>query len=313
MAVYGHYPPPITGERLCCRYLIERLESFGVTVRALDKRDGLLHTENSPRGWLILGGTLPGFVRDGAILRRQHRVRQWYVHVHNISWTRIVAHSWWRAWTNRHRRVTYVVLTEAAATAIRKVGAHAVVLNNTVTAPELVGLKVDPTSKRLIWMAAITTAKGFPRAYEAFLIVKQRDPAWVFDVYGEGLPPSGYPEARFHGVVSGAAKRSAWAAGGILILPSSRELQPLAILEAMSVGAPIVASAVGGIPELLGSGPEAAGLAVPDPTPQTLASAIVAVQHDGLNYGAHAWLRFSRHFSPEAFDLALAALLEDAT
>lgn len=66
-------------------------------------------------------------------------------------------------------------------------------------------------------------------------------------------------------------KATALAAADLLVLPSHAEGQPLAVLEAMAWGIPVVASGVGDIPDLLATG---AGLVVPKGNVQELVKAI---------------------------------------
>lgn len=68
------------------------------------------------------------------------------------------------------------------------------------------------------------------------------------------------------------------AALDVAVLPSYREAQGLVILEAMALSRPVVASAVGGIPEMITDG--VTGLLVPPRDPQALADAIVRLLRD---------------------------------
>jgi glycosyltransferase involved in cell wall biosynthesis len=68
------------------------------------------------------------------------------------------------------------------------------------------------------------------------------------------------------------------AALDVAVLPSYREAQGLVILEAMALGRPVVASRVGGIPEMIRDG--VTGVLVPPRDPEALANAIVRVLTD---------------------------------
>jgi glycosyltransferase involved in cell wall biosynthesis len=64
----------------------------------------------------------------------------------------------------------------------------------------------------------------------------------------------------------------------VAVLPSHREAQGLSILEAMALSRPVVASDVGGIPEMIQDG--VTGLLVPHDQPEALATAIVRLLSD---------------------------------
>jgi len=68
------------------------------------------------------------------------------------------------------------------------------------------------------------------------------------------------------------------AALDVAVLPSYREAQGLSILEAMALSTPVVASAVGGIPEMVEHG--RTGLLVPPHDPEALAASIIRLLTD---------------------------------
>jgi glycosyltransferase involved in cell wall biosynthesis len=68
------------------------------------------------------------------------------------------------------------------------------------------------------------------------------------------------------------------AALDVAVLPSWREAQGLSVLEAMALSRPVVASDVGGIPEMIQDG--VTGLLVPQDNPVALAAAIVRLLKD---------------------------------
>ena len=68
------------------------------------------------------------------------------------------------------------------------------------------------------------------------------------------------------------------AAADVVVMPSYREAQGLAIVEALAAHRPVIASNVGGIPEMIRSGEN--GLLVPSQDPSALASAIALLFRD---------------------------------
>jgi len=79
------------------------------------------------------------------------------------------------------------------------------------------------------------------------------------------------------GFLSDEALATQYARASLFVMPSLNDAGPLAVLEAMAAGLPVVASAVGGIPEMVG---RAGGLLVPPGDEQVLADAILAVLSD---------------------------------
>jgi len=85
------------------------------------------------------------------------------------------------------------------------------------------------------------------------------------------------------------------AAGDLFVMPSLSEGLPLAVLEAMAAGLPVVASAVGGIPDVTGTG--RGGITVPAGSVEPLQEALeflVAHREERMALGKesyHAWKR----------------------
>ncbi len=86
----------------------------------------------------------------------------------------------------------------------------------------------------------------------------------------------------------------------VFVLPSHAEGLPVALLEAMAAGCPVVATKVGGIPDLVTDGVD--GLLVPPRDPEALAAAIRRVLTDpalARRLGCNARATVAAHFSPE--------------
>ena len=99
----------------------------------------------------------------------------------------------------------------------------------------------------------------------------------------------------------------------VFCMPSRREGLPLALLEAMAAGCAVVASPVGGIPEVLG-GEEATGVSVPPGDAPALARAIGSLlddPHRRAELGQQARDRVRQAFSCERMTESMASLYHE--
>ena len=89
---------------------------------------------------------------------------------------------------------------------------------------------------------------------------------------------AGDPRIRFRGPVAPDGQGRLWDSLDALVVPSLWwENSPLAVLEALAAGTPVVSTPVSGMRGLLGGG---AGVVVDDFTPEALAAAIRELLHD---------------------------------
>jgi glycosyltransferase involved in cell wall biosynthesis len=127
--------------------------------------------------------------------------------------------------------------------------------------------------------------KGGKVYAEAVAAVAPRFPEAEFVLAGPGEPPadaaaavSALANASWAGWLNETAKGEQLAHCAVFVLPSLSEGLPVALLEAMAWGRPIVATRMGGVPEVVDDGVEA--LLVPPGDPAALAAAIGRLLED---------------------------------
>ncbi len=93
-----------------------------------------------------------------------------------------------------------------------------------------------------------------------------------------------------------------YAAADLLVLPSHSEGSPYVLLEAMAAGVAIVATSVGGVPEMVED--DVSALLVPPRDPRAMAAAIARVLKDAelaRKLGANASALIATRYSPETY------------
>jgi len=168
------------------------------------------------------------------------------------------------------------------------------------------GLRARPGEGevRLVVVARLDVPKDPFTLLRALARLRERE--WTLEWIGDG--PRRAPaeqlaaslgladRCRFVGTRDDVAERLARAS--VLILPTDREGLPLCVLEGMRAGLPVIASAVGGIPEAVVPG--RTGLLVPPGDASALAQAIASLQGDPdarTRLGAEARRRYEACFS----------------
>lgn len=173
-------------------------------------------------------------------------------------------------------------------------------------------LGIDESTTVFLSVGNARPEKGFEDLLESAAALQQQDAGpfcWL--VVGK-MPETDYctmlrqkhRQLKLDGVVNFVGFRSDvesfYSAADVLVMPSRSEGLPMVILEAMTAGLPIVATAVGGIPEALEGG---AGLVVPPRRPADLAEALGRVMGDAslrADLGETARRRSAEKYSVQA-------------
>ena len=195
-------------------------------------------------------------------------------------------------------------------------GARARVVHNGVTAAEFVPVVCDSQATDLIFVGELRRLKGVDVLIEAIALLARDGRHLTATIVGDGPDRAAF-EAEAHKLgrtirfVGAKPARAAFALGRLLVVPSRAESLPYIVLEAAAAGLPLVATDVGGIPEIYG--PDASYL-VPPGDPVALARAIgPALEHLAVEAGVTRRLqtRIRAEFSADVMtDAVLAAYVE---
>jgi glycosyltransferase involved in cell wall biosynthesis len=157
-------------------------------------------------------------------------------------------------------------------------GTRGRVVHNGVAAAEFLPVATDPEATDLVFVGELRLLKGVDVLIKAIAALTRDGRNTTATIVGEGPDRNAFESAAQHvgpaiRFVGAKPARAAFALGRLLVVPSRAESLPYIVLEAAAAGVPLIATRVGGIPEIFG--PDAADL-VPQGDPAALAAAIGA-------------------------------------
>jgi glycosyltransferase involved in cell wall biosynthesis len=177
--------------------------------------------------------------------------------------------------------------------------------------------------RTILFLGWVGARKGVLDALRAVPLVRQQVPGVRF-VFAGALDPESQQTVRqaceaarmegnvsFPGLVTGGAKLALLAEADVFILPSHHENLPVAILEAMAMGLPVVATPVGGVPELIEDG--CGGFLIRPGDYEALADRILDLLRDPElrhRMGRFNSMRVRQNHAPDAYASRMASLYQ---
>lgn len=181
--------------------------------------------------------------------------------------------------------------------------------------------KADRFPRRLLFLGDVIRRKGVYDLIDALALVAEQFPSFEASICGRGeieqakrlaLERGLAGRLSFPGWVGGGEKESLLQNAYIFALPSHAECLPMGMLEAMARGVPVVATRVGGIPDIVDDGCE--GYLVEPGDTTALADAIMRLLVDGPRWqtmATAARAKVVRQFSLDRTLERLRMLYED--
>ncbi len=203
--------------------------------------------------------------------------------------------TWVARWCARGATVVYAVSRDLALTMRRRMSVDTKRLRvlpmgvgeEFVVGPsERAGIVLDDR-KHLLYVGDLSVEKGVRDLLGAFRRLHDDDLDYELHVAGSGPLADEIDAAdgvQRLGDVDPGDLAMWYRAVDLLVFASHSEGTPVVVLEALSSGLPVVATDVGGIPEIVEDG--VSGVLVPASRPQELASAISRLLHDADGYRA---------------------------
>ena len=181
-----------------------------------------------------------------------------------------------------------IALTEGWKRKIEAIvpAARVVVIPNPVTMPRTPA-PVATNAPRIAYLGMVKEAKGVYELLEAFGGVKEVHPDARLVIAGDGELEKLHYKACERGLLDDVEtpgwvgvidKDALLQSASVFVLPSHIEALPMALLEAMAAGLPVVATRVGGIPDVIADGRD--GWLVGPRDPGAIAKAVIRLLDD---------------------------------
>ena len=162
--------------------------------------------------------------------------------------------------------------------------------------------------KRILLVALLSPVKGVPYLLEALARLRQKRDDFILDIVGDGPNRNEYEGqvqklglqgiVRFHGLKTKPEVAEFMRRSDFFVLPSIWENLPCVLIEAMASGLPIVATKVGGIPEIIN---EKVGVLVAPKDVEALVKSIDYMLDHYRDYSAREIAQYAQaRFSYEA-------------
>jgi glycosyltransferase involved in cell wall biosynthesis len=220
------------------------------------------------------------------------------------------------------RLAKIVTVSEAAASALGGVGVPRTNIRIISPGVQPVQSRVEAPSARIVGVISrLSREKNVALALRAFTLVTKELPDAKLEIFGDGPEHAalarlaeelGVSDATtFHGYVErvrGAGRMN------VLAVPSAKEAFGMAALEAMADGLPVVATRVGGLPEVVVHGKT--GILVPLEDPRAMADALLDLLRDSARakqLGEAGRERATRLFTEEKMQTAWIELFSSAS
>ncbi len=173
---------------------------------------------------------------------------------------------------------------------------------------------------RMLLVAQMTPIKGVPYLLRSLAKLAESRRDFVLDVVGEGPRRSDYHAlahrlgiadlVAFHGLQPKERIAELMRESSFFVLPSLCENQPVVLIESMTSGLPVVATDVGGVPEIVD---DAFGMLVPPADSDALGEAIEQMLEHHADYPSEALAAAARErFSHEVIGARWTEVYDDA-